>query len=206
VNDNDPRSLLRRELRARRRALSDDAQARAAESLAAFVAANPLFRAAHNIALYFPADGEIDPWLLMRRAWALGKRVFLPVLSPIRHDRLWFAAYDADTALVVNRFGIPEPRCTARHRVRAAALDLLLMPLVGFDDRGNRLGMGGGFYDKSLAFLRHRRCWHRPQLMGLAHACQQAPAIPVASWDVPLDAIATDQSVLHFPRAARAPL
>ncbi len=101
--------------------------------------------------------------------------------------------------MVTNRFGIPEPQ--ARHgahparRLPAWALDLILLPLVGFDDDGQRMGMGGGFYDRTLAFT--RRPGPRPHLIGLAHECQRVESLPVAPWDVPLDAIVSDARVVR---------
>lgn len=144
------------------------------------------------MAVYLPADGEVDTTGIIQRAWTLGKQVYLPVLVPYLHNRLWFIRYTSDTRLVKNRFGIPEPEAVHRKRVPAQALDLVLTPLVAFDAQGNRLGMGGGFYDRSFEFLLRRRIWHKPRLVGLAYDFQQLPGLPAQSWDVPLTAVATD--------------
>ena len=193
--DESQRHDLRRELRARRRVLTPVDQGRAAQRLAAHLASLRYFRLARRVALYLPNDGEIDPVQVMGRLWRMGRRVYLPVLSRLKHDRLWFAPYDPGTPLRANRFGILEPALPARHWVRAPGLDLVLMPLVAFDAGGNRLGMGGGFYDKSLAFLRHRGAWHKPQLVGLAHEFQRVAALAPQPWDVPLHAVVTDRAV-----------
>lgn len=185
---------LRRTLRARRNALTSAEQSQAAERLSARVATARLFRAARRVALYLPNDGEIDTRPLMARLWARQRQCFLPLLSRVRHDRLWFAEIRPDTPLALNRFGIPEPRVAARAWVRAPELDLILVPLVGFDARGNRLGMGAGFYDRSLAFLRHRGAWRKPHLLGVAHECQRVPELVPEPWDVPLQGIITDRS------------
>jgi len=189
---------LRRALRARRKVLTDPEQAAAARKLAARVAGNRLFRVSRRIALYLPNDGEIDPGPLLDRARAMKKVFYLPILSRLRHDRLWFAPHTPDDTLTLNRFGIPEPVVPARHWVRAQDLDLILMPLVAFDARGNRLGMGGGFYDKSLAFLRHRQLWRKPHLVGLAHDFQRVERLDASAWDVPLQAVVTDLGVYYF--------
>jgi 5-formyltetrahydrofolate cyclo-ligase len=194
------RAQLRRELRARRRSLSPAQQAAATRALAQRLATLPSLRRARHIALYWPMDGEIDPRLLARCGHFRGHRFYLPVLQAFPANTLRFAPWRAGDRLARNRFGIPEPRGQAT--VAARDLDAVLMPLTGFDARGNRLGMGGGFYDRTLAFHRRRR--QRPLLVGVAHACQQLPALAVAAWDVPLPLVATDRHLLR-PRAAPRP-
>jgi 5-formyltetrahydrofolate cyclo-ligase len=198
VNDNASRHKLRRDLRERRRALTPAEQTRAAEALAAQLLGSRLTRASRRIALYLPNDGEIDPQPVMAQLRAMHKICCLPILSRLRHDRLWFAPYTDKTPLAVNRFGIPEPATAPRHWLRAQELDLILMPLVAFDTDGNRLGMGGGFYDKSLAFLRTRAHWHKPHLVGLAHDFQRVDKIEPCAWDVPLQAVVTDRGIYEF--------
>jgi len=188
---------LRRALRARRRALGPAQQAAASAAVDAVVAALPAFRRARRIGFYLAHGGELDPAPLRRRAQQLGKGCFLPVLHPLGHRRLHFVAWREGEPLVRNRFGIPEPRL--RRPVPAWSLDLILVPLVAFDARGNRLGQGAGFYDRTLAFRRRGR--RHPRLIGLAHSFQQLPLLPAAPWDVPLDGIATERRFL----SARSP-
>jgi 5-formyltetrahydrofolate cyclo-ligase len=198
VTSADTRNTLRHELRARRQDLSAPEQTHAAHQLIAHLVATRLYRVSRRVAVYLPNDGEIDPVPLMARIWKMNKTCYLPILSRLQHDRLWFAPFTQNTPLAANRFGILEPVVPARTWVRAQELDLILMPLVGFDTHGNRLGMGGGFYDKSLAFLRHRTLWRKPHLIGLAHDFQRVKKIEASAWDIPLQAVATDQSVYHF--------
>jgi len=198
VTDPLARNSLRRTLRQQRDALSDSEQRIAAAQLSTTVSTCRLFRVSQRIALYLPNGGEIDPQPLMERIWAAKKFCYLPILSRLRHDRLWFAPYTPDIPLTLNRFGIPEPSVPARRWVRAQELDLVLLPLVAFDMQGNRLGMGGGFYDKSLAFLRTRRVWRKPHLIGLAHDFQRVDALETCAWDVPLQAVATDRTLYLF--------
>jgi len=192
------RQLIRRSLRERRNALSSTDQVSASRRLTAHVLVSRLVRASRRVALYLPNDGEIDPQPLMERLRTLDKNCFLPILSRLRHDRLWFAPFQPDTPLALNRFGIPEPVVPAREWVRAQELDVVLMPLVGFDDRGNRLGMGGGFYDKSLGFLHTRKVWRKPHLIGLAHDFQRVDQLEAFPWDVPLQAVVTDRTIYSF--------
>ena len=92
-----------------------------------------------------------------------------------------------------NRFGIAEPRPNRARQRPLWALDLLLLPLVGFDEQGGRLGMGGGFYDRSLAYRQRRTHLLGPRLFGLAHECQKVACLPLASWDIPLHGVITAQ-------------
>ena len=185
-------------MREQRNALPASQQAQAAQRLATQLAALRLFRVCRRVALYLPNDGEINPVPLMTQLWQSGKTCYLPMLSRLRHDRLWFAPYFPDSPLAYNRLGILEPVVTASARTRAQELDLILMPLVAFDPQGNRLGMGGGFYDKSLGFLRNRSLWRKPHLIGLAHDFQRVDKIEACAWDVPLQAVATDQKIYQF--------
>jgi len=187
------RPQLRRLLRQQRRALSPLAQRQAARDLYRQLAQHPHFRRARQIALYLPNDGEIDPGPLLRAAQRRGKAVYLPVLSPWPRSKMVFQHIAPGERLVKNRFGIPEPRRNPKRQRKAWALDLLLLPLVGFDSQGGRLGMGGGFYDRSLAYRKLRKNWHKPTLLGLAHACQQVESLAMASWDVPLQGTVTDR-------------
>ncbi len=189
---------LRRTLRARRNTLSTEAQRLAAHALAVNLASTRLFLVSRRIACYLPNDGEIDTGRVIEHIRRRRKILYLPVLSPLAHDRLWFAEAKPKTKLVPNRFGIPEPAVPARDLVRAQELDLILMPLVGFDDRGNRLGMGGGFYDRSLEFLRHRRRWHKPQILGIAYDFQRINGLTPDSWDIPLQGVITDRAVYLY--------
>lgn len=188
----DTRSL-RRQMRARRRSLRPVEQRAAAARLARRVSRSPLFLKARTLALYVAADGEIDPAPLCRVAWRRGKRVFLPVLHPLKHDHMVFARFRASDRLLRNRFGIPEPR-TLSGTARPWQLDLVLLPLVAFDDRGNRLGMGGGYYDRTFDLSRQVRWPRRPVLCGLAHRLQRVDYLAGNPWDVPLRRVFTDQA------------
>ena len=191
----DARRALRSRLREMRRALDSGQRNLAAHSCARLLSELAAFRNARRIAAYLPADGELDTGPLIARAWAMGKSVFLPVLLPHGENRLWFARYEPDTVLRRNRFGIPEPVRAPQTRIAPLALDLVLTPLVGFDAQGNRLGMGGGFYDRSFAYLLRHRHWFRPRLIGIAYDFQRQPPLPHQPWDVPLHAIVTENKV-----------
>ncbi|KGU83782.1 5-formyltetrahydrofolate cyclo-ligase [Pseudomonas mediterranea] len=188
-----PRPQLRRLLRQARRALTPAQQRQAAQGLYRQLAQHPMFRRARHIALYLPNDGEIDPRLLLRAAQRRGKATYLPVLSPWPRTKMVFQRIRPGEQLYPNRFRILEPRIDLARQRKVWALDLVLLPLVGFDDVGGRLGMGGGFYDRSLAYLARRKLWRKPTLLGLAHECQKVERLAQASWDVPLQGTVSDR-------------
>lgn len=187
------RPALRRKLRHARRQLTPAQRRLAARRLYRQLAQHPRFRRARHIALYLPNDGEIDPRLLLQAAQRRGKATYLPVLNPWPRTRMVFQRIEPGEQLRRNRFGILEPVIRTARQRRVWALDLLLMPLVGFDGKGGRLGMGGGFYDRSLAYRAMRKKSHKPTLLGLAHECQRVDRLSLESWDVALQATVTDQ-------------
>ena len=192
------RDELRRHMRGLRADLPAPTRHAAAEAAAAILTALPLYRAARRIAVYVAVDGELDPEPLVRQARAAGKEVYLPVLPPSNNRPLVFLPYAADTVLRPNRYRIPEPAPTADASLAPVELDLVLAPLVAFDARGERLGMGGGFYDRSFAFLKEART-PRPVLIGYAYECQRVDALDKAEWDVPLKGVVTEQQFHAFP-------
>lgn len=186
------RSSLRSNLRAQRRAIPSSQQRQRAAQVHLALANHPWFRRAQHIAFYLANDGELDPLLLLQHAWRMGKTVYLPVVQG-KPPRMQFRVYQRGDRLTPNRFGIGEPP-PRRRQCSAKQLDMVLMPLVGFDLEGNRLGMGGGFYDRALAPVRY---WG-PKRLGLAHALQQVPRLPIEPWDIPLHGIITDRAIHYF--------
>jgi 5-formyltetrahydrofolate cyclo-ligase len=189
------KSALRSELRARRNALSAVQQAHASQLVLRHLMQLPQFMRARYVALYIANDGEIDPAPIAEQLWKMDKHCYLPVLRPDKDKTLWFVEYTPDALLVKNRFGIPEPDFRCHHKLPAQRLDVVLMPLVGFDRSGARLGMGGGFYDTTFAF-KQQNTSGKPYLIGLAHSCQQVDSLMTEAWDLPLFAIATEQEML----------
>jgi 5-formyltetrahydrofolate cyclo-ligase len=190
------RAAQRRELRARRRELDARARRMAARGLARELVRHPYYVHARRLATYLARDGEIDPGPLVERAWASGRRCYLPVLIDRPWPHLRFAPHTPATRFVPNRFGIPEPDVPRRALLPARALDLLLLPLVAFDAQGNRLGMGGGYFDRTLAYQR-QRAWRRPRLLGIGYAFQQVAGLDAATWDVPLHDVVTERGAVR---------
>jgi 5-formyltetrahydrofolate cyclo-ligase len=154
------------------------------------------FKHSQKVAVYLASDGEIDCNAIIQTLLRQDKQVYLPVLHPITHRQLLFVQYDANTPMRYNRFGIKEPQLKRSRIVPAQALDIILMPLVGFDASGNRLGMGGGFYDTSLEKVVNSGWNKTPMRVGLAHNCQQVSHLPKEPWDVPLNQVITPDFVL----------
>ena len=189
---------LRQHIRQKRSALGPAGQALAAQQVDINLRAYPPVNRARHIGLYLANDGEIDPADFMRWAFTQAKHCYLPVLD-IEHELpMKFAEIRPESRFKPNRFGIPEPVVEASQLQDAAVLDLILLPLVAFDMRGNRIGMGGGFYDRTLAFTSALAPDQRPTLVGLAHDFQRHDTIEPASWDIPLDALATESRVITF--------
>ena len=125
-------------------------------------------------------------------------RHFARELGPrgYRCNLLKFGEWRPGISVHANRYGIPEPRCDAAALLSATQIDLVLVPLLGFDRRGNRLGAGAGYYDRSFAFLRATTRPAQPLLVGIGYHFQELPELAPQSWDVPLDFVATDRELI----------
>lgn len=190
------RGTIRRQVRQARQALSPLQQQQNAASLVEQSNLITELITAQHIALYLSNDGELDTAPLLAHLQKLGKTLYLPVLHPFCAGYLLFQRYDANTVMTVNKFGIAEPKPDVSAIILPAQLDIIFMPLVAFDDQGQRLGMGGGFYDRTLASL-PQGC-NKPLLVGLAHQCQQVDMVPAEPWDVPLPRVLTPYKLWSF--------
>src|SRR5690348_16887281 len=191
----DIRAKLRADMATHRAALGAPARIAAATSVMRSLEQLPEFMVDPHIAGYWAVRGEVPLNLAVARLASRGQHYFLPVLDDSVPRTLRFAEFVAGGALATNRFGIPEPRDT--DALTADRMDVVLLPLLAFDARGNRLGTGGGWYDTTFSFLRDQPRPARPLLVGVAYAFQQVEALPVENWDVPLDYIATDTGLIE---------
>lgn len=175
------KAALRQKIRQQRRSLSYLQQQQANHKLGLALARHPLVKRTQHIALYKGFDNEIDPWAF-HHCWSSNKQLYLPVLHPNGSHHLYFLP--ACPPWRSNRYGITEPSLDTHRPVHLNQLDLILMPLLAFDNSGNRLGAGGGFYDRTLAL----RSWQkRPYQLGVAYHFQRAQQLPHEAWDQPLD-------------------
>lgn len=193
------RQNLRRKLQQIRRNLPTEQQQTAAREVAnrLQLRLNHLHPEQTTVAVYKSFDGELPTTPAIEKLWQLGFNTVLPVLHPFAKGHLLFLRYTPDTPMTLNKYGIQEPELNVQNVVPLSHIQILLMPLVGFDQNGNRLGMGGGYYDRTLAQ------WHsgyQPNLspIGLSYNEQQLESIPVESWDIPLPEVITPAKHWRF--------
>ena len=185
------RALLRSELRAARRAIPAPQRIAAADALAHRLLTLPFAPSSGHVAGYWAMDGEIA-----LHRWQVTLPPEVQYCLPVLHaeKQLRFAPWRPGDALVTNRYGIPEPAVDSTDALLPQAMSLVVMPMVGFDDAGNRLGMGGGWYDRSFATRRHDA--PPPWLVGVGFALQRLAHLELAAWDVKPDAICTETHTL----------
>lgn len=192
----DSRTLLRQKIRQRRQALSPAEQQTASQQLIQTFSTLPEIASAQWIALYLANDGELNTQPLIEWLWQQGKQVYLPVLHPFAKGHLLFLQYHTQTPMIENRYGIDEPKLDQRLICPVRELNIIGTPLVAFDGSGQRLGMGGGYYDRTLA------PWFQTQQgplpIGLAHDCQYVEALPTEHWDIPLRKIVTPSKLWQW--------
>lgn len=195
----DDRPTLRRQLRAQRRNLPAAARIAGAEALAAHLLALPFAPSSGYVAGYWAMDGEIA-----LHAWQLRLPKDCVYCLPVLHEdqQLRFAPWRPGDPLTPNRFGIPEPALAPESLLSPEQLSLIVLPLVGFDGRGHRLGMGGGWYDRSFAF--RQRSPAPPWLVGAGFEVQRVERLETAEWDVTLDAVCTEAGILDCRSALYA--
>lgn len=193
------RQLLRKSIRAQRQSLINSQQQEASTNLLLQLKNHKGIQQAEHIAIYLANDSELDPLIFIKWCWQEKKSVYLPVIHPFNKGHLLFLKYEQNTKMKINQYGISEPKLDVTAIRQVDNIDIMFTPLVAFDNKGNRLGMGGGFYDRTLAR------WHKefqtnkstkPYPIGLAHDCQHVPEIPSELWDIPLPEIITPN--LHY--------
>lgn len=193
------RAGLRRRIRALRQGLPQAARAAAARAVASRLAGLRLMRPGQRVAVYLPIHGELDTAPVIDLARSLGCELYAPVITNFERRHMRFAVLSPGLDAAPNRWGIQEPR--GGRRVHGVRLDLVLVPCVAFDDLGQRLGLGAGFYDRHFAYLNWRVSWRRPRLLGLAFECQRVAQLVPQPWDVSLWGVVTERGL--YGRAAR---
>ena len=199
------RTDLRKVVRYRRQQLTTQQQKQASESFKQRLIKHDKVHKAKRIALYLANDSELDAIDFIHWCWQQNKEVYLPVLHPFCSGHLLFLRYQQETVMTKNKYGILEPLLDVTQVCPVNQLELLFTPLVAFDNKGSRLGMGGGFYDRTLA------SWYKEKItsaikittnklypIGIAHDCQQVEIIPVEVWDIPLPEIITPSKTYYF--------
>ena len=182
---------MRQHNRKRRAELGTQQLEQAGATLAHKIIELDAYRQAQHLAVYFAVNGEISLDPVIDHALAAGKQVYLPNLD--QHS-LRFSPYFREQKMRINKFRLPEPDVADDEMLQPAELDLVLAPLVVFDQNRNRIGMGGGFYDRSFAMRKSPQVT-APVLIGVAHELQKVEQIVPEEWDVRLDMVVTDRAI-----------
>lgn len=182
------KTAIRQHIRKKRSALPAYRQHLASIALAKRVLRSvPALHRARKIAFYLAQNGEIDVFPLMLHCQKQGQQCFLPVLDGKNENKLYFADWTPGQVMLPNRYGIPEPAVPQYQLLPAAEMDLIFMPLVAFDAAGHRLGMGGGYYDRSLegcCSTQNTEQPGKPFLVAVGHEIQLVPCLPNEPWDI----------------------
>ena len=181
-------------MRQNRRTLTPYQQQKAANSAYLLASQHPKIRTAKHIAIFMSIDGELDTTPLIHWLWQQNKCVYLPLIHPFSPGNLLFLRYQPDSTLVSGALGLQHPKLDINKILPLTQLDILFVPLVAFDNHGNRLGMGGGYYDRTLHHWKKKKLWP----IGLAHDCQQVEYLAPHSWDIPLPEVITPSKIWRF--------
>ena len=203
------RDQIRKTVRMQRKSLTSMQQQSASLSLLIHLKKHAKVQQAQHLSVTLPYDGEIDLTPFIDWCWAKNKQVYLPVVHPHKIGEIIFLAYTPLTPMITNRYGIKEPELTSlsipsktqtlvdmAETCPTEQLDIIFTPLVAFDQTGNRIGMGGGYYDRLLAPWFTEKIGPYP--IGLAHNCQYVDTLPIQEWDVPLPEIITPNQHFYF--------
>ena len=180
---------LRARIKEKRKQLSDESLNLLGNDILKNIQGSISFEGHERISTYFSMNNEADTSELNNYLWDINKDLFLP---KIKQDTLLFSGYSKDQKLSLNDYGIPEPEHNNEKLIQAEQFDLMFIPLVAFDSKCNRIGMGGGYYDKTLAFKKESEKKSKPLLIGLAYEFQKIDTIEKNAWDIPMDAIITE--------------
>ncbi|TQV71017.1 5-formyltetrahydrofolate cyclo-ligase [Aliikangiella marina] len=190
------KATIRKSIRQIRQTINQTESLNAANQICENLLSIEHYTASRNIASFLSFDGEVSTRIINQRLLDDKRIFYLPKLKPWPPNRLWFMPFYPDVKMTTNQFNIPEVDLPVSQAIRPSRLDILLMPLVAFDTRGNRLGMGGGFYDASLAHLKESNI--KPLCLGLAYEVQKVADLPSEPWDFQLDGVITEKQVYWF--------
>ena len=193
----DSKFALRKKYRDIRAVIPTTYRTDAAIAAAKLFANHPLFKRSHHIACYLAVNNEFDTSPIIEAIWLAKKFCYLPVLTKEQEKSLFFVRYEQGDPLHRNRYSILEP-INISQKISPDQLDITITPLVAFDLLGHRLGTGGGYYDRTFAFL-HETTEKKPHMLGLAYAAQQTQHLPFDPWDILLEGVITEQSIIIFP-------
>jgi len=189
---------LRKAMCEKRKALSEAFQKEAGELAAGHLIKTDFYKKSETIACYISMGGEIDTQTILRHIWQDKKLCYLPIVGQDKKGSLQFGLYSPTTPLEKNSCKVLQPVVDSNQLISAQELDLVILPLTAFDRKGNRLGMGGGFYDRTFAFKAGRLSHLNPWLCGFAYSFQESEVIPCEAFDIQLNAIVTEKEGIDF--------
>lgn len=199
-NPKQSKEEIRKQLLAKRDQLSVSDKQQKSRQIISLIRESEVFKAAQSVAFYHAIRGEANPAELEKNTRE--KQFYLPIISLDESQGLQFAPINRNTKYRNNKFSIPEPIVESNKLISAKTIDLVIMPLLGFDNQGNRLGMGGGYYDRCFAFKKTQVA--KPALMGFAYDFQQVNSLTAEPWDIGLDMIATESLLKDFQSNTRS--
>ena len=188
-------SSIRSRIQTQRATLTKDQQSILSKKICHEILNSAALNNAKHIAIYLPVRGEADPTYLQEFNELSNKSFYLPILSKTNKNHLEFALYNSQTPMKLNRFNIPEPDVAEEELLTdPKKLDAVIMPMVAIDRCGNRIGMGGGFYDRTFEFRKTENC--KPTLIAFAYDFQLIEEQVPQAWDVPSDFIALESEFI----------
>ena len=188
----------RQRLRRLRASLPRDGRRKAERAIVLHLNVLRVFRPGTRVAVYLAMPGEVNLHAGLTTAARAGTHLYAPRIVSRRRLAMNFLPLATGCATATNFYGIAEPTSGPSRRLAPIEFDTIVVPLLGFDRRGVRLGMGAGYYDRALRRrLDPARAWRRPRLVGVAYACQELPSIDAAPWDVPLDYVVTESEIIR---------
>ncbi|MDG1752446.1 MAG: 5-formyltetrahydrofolate cyclo-ligase [Thalassotalea sp.] len=193
------RNDIRQLIRNKRQNLDENTQKKQAHLLAKNLVNHPKVSVAKSVAIYLTNDGELNTQNFIQDCWNKNIKTYLPVIHPFSKGHLLFLHYHCQTVMKKNKYNIFEPKLNVQDVLPVAQIDIIFTPLVAFDNTGARLGMGGGYYDRTLAtWFSQKDVTNKPYPMGLAHDFQQVEKIPTEQWDIPIPEIITPNKHFKF--------
>jgi len=194
VDSNSPSDRTQSDIRSACKALRAQINTADRQDLSAKITdkiiASDYFSEANDIAVFLPMKTEVDTWPLIKCAWRLKKRIFAPIAQ--KTFNLSFREFTDEGDLLTNKMGLSEP--VDGDLMPADKFDLVLVPLVAFDPQNNRIGMGGGYYDRTFSFLKQNPRGSDPKLVGVAFECQRVERITPNPWDIRLLRVYTENN------------
>jgi len=183
------KTLFRKEITIKLQGLTSDEREIASQKIAAEVIQREIFIKSKNIACYIPLEHEVNVWSVIRSVWNHGKNCYIPAFPSSTENYLCFVKFEQHDPLFKAKYNILVPEIVPSKIIAPEDLDLVIVPLHGFNSSLFRLGHGVGNYDRTFAFKKSSSSF-RPYLLGVAYKCQEASFEP-DMWDVKLDEVIT---------------